>query len=119
MSDTNWRNTYKTICVSVTAKKTERICNKLLLSHQSQKDGCLNQTIDRASLEPDDENLVITESRQGQSVRWPECSGDRICNKLLLSHPSQTDGCLYQTIDRASLEPDGENLDKTQTRQGQ
>ena len=60
MFATNCRKTYKTICVSVTAKKTERICGKLLLSHPSQKDGCLNQTIDRASLEPDDENLVIT-----------------------------------------------------------
>ena len=119
MFATNWRNTYKTICVSVTAKKTERICNKLLLSHQSQKDGCLNQTIDRASLEPDDENLVITKTPQGQSIRWPEFSGDRICNTLLLSHPSQTDGCLDQTIDHASLESDDENLVNAETRQGQ
>ena len=36
MFATNCRNTYKTICVSVTAKKPERICGKLRLSYPRQ-----------------------------------------------------------------------------------
>ena len=85
MFATNCRNTYKTICVSVTAKKPERICGKLRLSYPSQKDGCLNQTIARASREPNDEKLVITETQDThRDANRKHFAGDII--KKTMSH---------------------------------